>query len=119
MTSIPQPWNPRASLVATWASRERAIAAIWQSAWLIGRQAARLLAEIAAKARAARLSNGMMRPANNTPKALSAASVKPERRVPCGKTAMPVRTSASVTAVTNKVLETRTETPYWEEGFGQ
>ena len=35
-TSTPQPSNPPESLVATAAPVERAIAAIWQSDWLIG-----------------------------------------------------------------------------------
>ena len=48
ITSIPLPSKSSTSLVATAAPRQRAIAAIWQSAWLMGRPAARRAAAITA-----------------------------------------------------------------------
>ena len=48
ITSIPQPSKSLTSLVATDALRERAVAAIWQSAWLMGCPAARRPAAIRA-----------------------------------------------------------------------
>jgi hypothetical protein len=47
--------------VATAAALARAMAAIWQSNWLIGRPAARRSAAMAAQALAAALSNGRLR----------------------------------------------------------
>ena len=48
ITSIPLPSKSPMSLVTTDAPRLRAIAAIWQSAWLMGRPAARRAAAITA-----------------------------------------------------------------------
>ena len=101
-TSTPQPSNPPASLVATAAPVERAIAAIWQSDWLMGFPEALRLAAMRAYARAAPLSNGRTRPANTTPNARSAAAARPRRRAPLGSRAMPVQISASVTDVMNR-----------------
>ena len=67
------PSKSRTFLVATVAPRERAVAATWQSACAIGWRRERSAA-ILAWARPASLSKGRTWPANNSPKARSAAA---------------------------------------------
>ena len=61
MISMPQPSKSPVFRVARAAPRARAMAAIWQSNWLIGRPAARLAAPMPAYSAAAALSKGSIR----------------------------------------------------------
>src|SRR5262249_43788887 len=81
----------------------RAIAAICASRLSMGRPRRRRSATTRANSRAARLSNGRMRPANNARTQCAAASRSSLRR-PSGRTAMPYKISASDTAVVNRSL---------------
>ena len=69
--------------------RERAIAAIWQSAGAMGRPVERRLAAMSAYARAAPLSNGSTRFSKASPSILSMSETSVSRRWPGGKMAGP------------------------------
>ena len=75
--------------VATDIPRERAIAAIWQSAGATVRPAARRLEAISAYSRAASLSNGRMRPSKSSRRIASTAKASASLRWPAGRIATP------------------------------
>ena len=75
--------------VATAMLRERAVAAIWQSAGATERPAERRMAAMSAYARAASLSNGRTRFPKASRSILSMSETSVSRRRPVGKMATP------------------------------
>ena len=116
--SIAISWKSRMLRVATAMSRDRAVAAIWQSPSPTGRPSRPRVATISAEAQAALLSNGRPRFANPSFSIRSRAAARWAGRLPIGMTARPKRNSASVTAARNKLDVARLATQDGTTGSG-